>query len=57
MVPEFANLYKPIHDLIIIPVSSDPLNLETQGKKRKNYKKLNENYLDEQKREQNELFR
>ena len=52
MVPEFANLYKPIHDLIIIPVSS-----ETQGKKRKNYKKLNENYLDEQKREQNELFR
>ena len=24
----FANLYKPIHDIIIIPVSSDPVNLE-----------------------------
>ena len=33
-------LCKPIHDFIIISVSSDPLNLETV-KKEKKYKKLN----------------
>ena len=37
----FANLCKPIHDVTIIPVSSDPLNLETMERKGKNYKKIN----------------
>ena len=32
----FAELCKPIHDVIIIPVSSDTLNLETMERKEKN---------------------
>ena len=32
---KFANLWKPIHDNIIIPVSSDPLRLETVERKGK----------------------
>lgn len=32
----FANLYKPVHDVIIIPVSSDPLNPDTVERKGKN---------------------
>ena len=35
------NLRKAIHDVIIIPVSSDPLNIETVERKGKNYKKNN----------------
>ena len=35
----FDNLYKPIHDVIIIPVSSDPVNLEAVERKGKNTKK------------------
>ena len=38
----FVNLWKPIHDVIIIPVSSDPLNLETVERiEKRNYKKWN----------------
>ena len=37
----FANLSKPIYDVIIIPVSSDPLNMETVERKGIKYKKLN----------------
>ena len=33
-----ANLWKPIHNVIIIPVSSDPLNLETVQRTKKNQK-------------------
>ena len=36
----FANLRKPILDVIIIPVSSDPLNMETVKRKKKIIKKL-----------------
>ena len=36
----FANLCKPIHNVIIIPVSSDPLNLETVERKEKNLRKI-----------------
>ena len=36
----FANLSKPIYDVIIIPVSSDPLNMETVERKGIKYKKL-----------------
>ena len=36
----FANLCKPIHNVIIIPVSSDPLNLE--GMERKAIKPFNQ---------------
>ena len=35
----FAYLCKPIHNVIIIPVSSGPLNLETVEGKGKNWKK------------------
>ena len=35
-----VNLCKLVHNVIIISVSSDPMNLET-GKEGKNYKKLN----------------
>ena len=37
----FANSRKPIHDVIIIPVSPDPLNLKIVEREEKNYKKLN----------------
>ena len=37
----FDNLCKPIHNVVIIPVSSDPWNLEAAEKKEKNCKKLN----------------
>ena len=37
----FANLCKPIHDVIIIPISFDPLNLETVKKEGKKYERLN----------------
>ena len=46
----FANLWKSIHDVIIIPVSSDPLNLETVERKEKNPK----NQISQ---ERKELFR
>ena len=36
----FANLCKPVQGVIIIPVSSDPLILETDKRKGKKYKKL-----------------
>ena len=35
------NLRKAIHDVIIIPVSSDPLKIEAVERKGKNYKKNN----------------
>ena len=35
----FANLCNPIHNVIIIPVSSDPVNLQTVGRKRRKRKK------------------
>ena len=38
---KIANLCKPIHDVIIIVVSSDSLNVETLKGKGENYKKLN----------------
>ena len=34
----FGNLCKPICDVIIIPVSSDPLNLENVERKERNFK-------------------
>ena len=37
----FANLWKPLHDVIIILVPSDSLNLETLEEIGKNDKKLN----------------
>ena len=37
----FANSRKPMHDVIIIPVSPDPLNLKILEREGKNYKKLN----------------
>ena len=36
-----VNLCKLIHDVIIIPVSSEPLNIETVERKDKKHKKLN----------------
>ena len=47
----FANLCKPVCDFIIIPVSSDPLNLKNVERK-KNFKKIeylenNNSLLDE----------
>ena len=47
----FANLCKLIHNVIIIPVSSDPLSLETGKKKKKiEYLENEKGLLDEIKR-------
>ena len=37
----FANFWKPIHNIIIIPISCYTLNLETVKRKGENYKKWN----------------
>ena len=37
----FGNLCKPIHDVTIVTVSSDPFNFEIAERKGENYKKLN----------------
>ena len=36
----YANIRKAVHDIIIIPVLFDPLNLETQERLRKKLQKL-----------------
>ena len=37
----FANSCNPMHNVIIIPISPDPLNLKIVEREGKNYKKLN----------------